>query len=98
MDTLGSLIDKLITVDMKMFYAQEDLYEIRKMSFEDFVINYGNEDGMRKLWTAFKKGMDLNLQRNDLIDELDQFLVKFGEAVRSANKLDSYLQLKHKTY
>ena len=35
-DTLGGLIDKLITVDMKMWNNQEFLYEVRRMDFESF--------------------------------------------------------------
>ena len=35
-DTLGGLIDKLITIDMKLWNNQEFLYEVRRMSFEDF--------------------------------------------------------------
>ena len=35
-DTLGNVIDKLVTVDMKMWDNQELLYEIRRMSFEDY--------------------------------------------------------------
>ena len=34
-DSLGNVIDKLVTVDMKMWDNQEVLYEIRKMSFSD---------------------------------------------------------------
>lgn len=43
MDSLGSIIDKLITVDMKMWNNQELLYEIRRMSFEDFEKKYFND-------------------------------------------------------
>ena len=32
-DTLGNVIDKLVTVDMKMWDNQELLYEIRRMDF-----------------------------------------------------------------
>jgi hypothetical protein len=35
-DTLGGLVDKLITIDMKMWTNQEFLYEIRRISFEEF--------------------------------------------------------------
>ncbi|KKL69705.1 hypothetical protein LCGC14_2112220, partial [marine sediment metagenome] len=43
-DTLGSLIDKLVTVDMKMWYAQESLYKIRKMTYEEFIEEYSLSD------------------------------------------------------
>ena len=39
-DTFGSLIDKLFTVDMKMWNNQEFLYEIRKMSFDEYKQKY----------------------------------------------------------
>ena len=35
-DTLGSLIDKLFTADTKMWNNQEVLYEMRRLSFEEF--------------------------------------------------------------
>ena len=35
-DTFGSLIDKLFTVDMKMWNNQDVLYEIRNMTFEEY--------------------------------------------------------------
>lgn len=94
MDTFGGLIDKLITVDMKMWYAQEDLYKIRGMTFEEFVDTYSNEDGMMLLWTQFQKAIDLNLQRNQLIDEVDETLV----SMIKGKDLDKYVQRKHKTY
>jgi hypothetical protein len=39
-DTLGSLIDKMITVDMKMWHNQELLYKIRRMTFEEYKLEY----------------------------------------------------------
>ncbi len=35
-DTLGNIVDKLITVDLKMWHNQELLYEIRRMSFDEY--------------------------------------------------------------
>ena len=35
-DTLGNVIDKLVTVDMKMWDNQELLYEIRRMTFDEY--------------------------------------------------------------
>lgn len=92
METVGSIIDRLITIDMKMWYAQEDLYEIRHMSFEEFSDKYKNRFGMEHLWKAFQKGMDLNLQRNDLIDEIDV------EISRQIEQGKGNVQRKHKTY
>lgn len=99
-DTLGSLIDKLATVNQKLFMAQEELYIIRKMSFEEFKIAYGSDDeGLKKLHTAFKKNMDLNVQRQAMILEVDK---KFVEMIESSKKEDlnngSFIQDQHKTY
>lgn len=94
MDTLGSLVDKLITVDMKMWYAQEKLYLITKISYEEFLdeFNLEDTDGAKDLYELLRKAIDLNLQRNNLIDEIDKaiaFMVEKGEG---------NVQLKHKTY
>ena len=35
-DTFGGLVDKLITVDMKMWNNQEFLYEVRRVDFDEF--------------------------------------------------------------
>jgi hypothetical protein len=43
-DTLGNIIDKLFTVDMKMWDNQEVLYEIRKMSFDEFKLKYFHDE------------------------------------------------------
>jgi len=94
MDTVGGLIDKLITVDMKMWYAQEDLYKIKDMTFDEFFLEYRSRPGMKKLWEQFQKAIDLNLQRNVLIDELDEMLV----TMIKEDNLDKYAQKKHKTY
>lgn len=94
MDTLGGLIDKLITVDMKMWYAQEDFYKIRTMTFEEFYETYKNEAGMRLLWDQFQKGIDLNLQRNAIIDEIDEMILTLT-GVEDDGRV---VQRKHKTY
>lgn len=94
MDTVGGLVDKLITIDMKMWYAQEDLYKIRDMTFEEFFNLYRDEGGMRILWQQFQKAIDLNLQRNVLIDEIDELLVK----MTGAEDDGQLVQRKHKTY
>ena len=98
-DTFGSLIDKLFTVDMKMWNNQEFLYEIRKMSFEEYKEKYFETDnGAQELWVILKKCCDLNVQRNNLIDEIDEKLV---EIVKTSSKdLDDagFVQKSHKTY
>lgn len=97
-DTLGSTIDKLITIDMKMWYNQELLYKIRKMSFEEYKQEYfSSEEGAIKLWECLKKACDLNVQRNQLINEID---LKIIEMINYDKDLDngSFIQRSHKTY
>ena len=99
MDTLGSLIDKLATVDLKMFNAQDEFYLIRAMTFEQFVENYfSSPENCKKLYNLFQKGIDLNLQRNQLIDEVDGMILSLVKDAISGEDLSKYLQLKHKTY
>jgi hypothetical protein len=94
-DTLGSLIDKLITCDLKMFNNQDIFYSIRHMTYEEFKSNFlTNEENTKKLWDTFKKGMDLNLQRNALIDEIDEKLITLLGIENDGKNL----QRKHKTY
>jgi hypothetical protein len=100
-DTLGSLVDKLTTVDLKMWNNQELLYEIRRMSFDDFKNKYFNdEEGAEKLWECLKRACDLNVQRNQLIDEVDEKIVEIVKAFLSGQDLDNgkFIQRSHKTY
>ncbi len=99
-DTIGSLIDKLATVNQKMFLAQEDLYRVRKMTFEQFKAEFSTDEGMNKLYEAFKKGMDLNLQRQAMILEVDKKIVEIIGSALSGQSLDNgaFVQDQHKTY
>jgi hypothetical protein len=100
-DTLGSLVDKLFTADTKMWNNQEELYKIRKMTFEEYKKEYfQNEEGAIRLWECLKKACDLNVQRNQLIDEIDIKIVEMIKDAVSGEELDSgkYIQRKHKTY
>lgn len=100
-DTLGGLIDKLFTADMKMWVNQDLFYEIRRMSFEDFNQKFmTTEEGRRELWECFKKTCDLNVQRNQLIDEVDEKVIEMIKAAQDGKELDAgkFLQRKHKTY
>jgi len=100
-DTLGSLIDKLTTVDLKMWNNQELLYEIRRMTFDEYKIKYfSDEEGAKKLWDSLKKACDLNIQRNQLIDEVDEKVVEIIKDAVSGCDLDTgkFIQRKHKTY
>lgn len=97
-DTLGGLIDKLFTVDTKLWNSQEFLYKIRKMTFDDFKKTYfENEDGAEILWDSLKKTCDLNIQRNQLIDEIDETVVNIVETGVSGEDLDKFIQRKHKS-
>jgi hypothetical protein len=100
-DTLGTLIDKLTTVDLKMWNNQEILYKIRKMSFEEYKEKYFlNEEGAMELWNTLKKATDLNVQRNQLINEVDEKVIEIVNAKLSGEDLDNgkFLQRSHKTY
>lgn len=101
MDTLGGLIDKLNTADLKMWNNQEILYEIRKMSFDEYKKKYfSDENGAKELWDSLKKACDLNIQRNKLIDEIDEKIVEMIKKAIDGDELDNgqFIQRKHKTY
>ena len=100
-DTLGTLVDKLTTVDLKMWNNQELLYEIRRMDFDEYKRKYFNtEDGANLLWETLKKACDLNVQRNQLINEIDEKIIDIINAKLSGEDLDNgkFLQRSHKTY
>ena len=97
-DTLGSLIDKIITVDMKLWSAQDRLYRIRNMDFEQFRKEFSTEDGLLELFNYYKNAVDLNLQRNDLIDEIDSKIIEVVDAIIKGESLDKFIQRKHKIY
>lgn len=98
-DTLGGLIDKLFTVDMKMWNNQEFLYEIRRITFEDFETKFNTEEGRKALWNSLKKVCDLNVQRSNLIDEIDEKIVEIVKGAVTGEDLDGkFVQRKHKTY
>lgn len=100
-DTIGSLIDKLATCTQKMFVAQENLYQVRKMTFEEFKENFGsNDEQLRTIYEYFKKSCDLNNQRQAIILEVDKKLVEIIAAAVSGKNLDdgSFVQDQHKTY
>ncbi|HAI41067.1 MAG TPA: hypothetical protein DCM40_24645 [Maribacter sp.] len=100
-DTLGGLIDKLITIDMKMWDNQEFLYEVRRLPFEEFKDKYTSfTERQLDLFDSIKKCCDLNVQRNQLIDEVDEKIVEIVKAATSGEDLDAgkFIQRKHKTY
>jgi len=93
-ETIGSLIDKLSVVNLKMWNAQDVLYEIRRLSLEQFKEKYQSDEGMKQLYDVFQKSCNLNFQRNVLIDDIDKKIV---EMIKS-NHLEEYIQPKWKTY
>jgi hypothetical protein len=100
-DTLGSLVDKLTTVDLKMWNNQELIYEIRRMTFDEYKAKYfDSEDGAKVLWEKLGKACDLNVQRNQLINEIDAKIIEMIKASLSGEELDNgkFLQRAHKTY
>lgn len=100
-DTLGGVIDKLITIDMKMWNNQEILYDIRRMTFDEYKEKYfSSEEGAKNLWDCLKKACDLNVQRNQLMDEIDEKIVQLVKEGLSGVELDDgkNIQRKYKTY
>ncbi len=100
-DTLGNVIDKLTTVDLKMWNNQELLYKIRRMTFDEFKLKYFNsEEGSKLLWQILKKACDLNVQRNQLINEIDEKIIEMIKFALDNKDLDNgkYIQRSHKTY
>lgn len=100
-DTLGGLIDKLFTVDMKMWNNQELLYEIRRMTLEEFRARFlKTEQGVVELFESLKMCCDLNVQRNQLIDEVDEKIIEIVKDGLAGKDLDAgkHVQRKHKTY
>jgi hypothetical protein len=91
MDTLGSLIDKLVTVDMKMWHNQEQLYAIRRMTTEQFADRYG--DSLAELHGVIQRCCDLNVQRANLMDAIDTYLAAVVSGEREAQ-----VRPQHKTY
>jgi len=100
-DTMGSLIDKLFTIDMKMWNNQELLYEIRRMSLDEFKEKYFTDEiGCSNLYECLKRCCDLNVQRNQLIDEIDEKIICLVNQKSSGDELDDgkNVQRKYKTY
>lgn len=101
MDTVGSIFDKLATINQKMFLNQDLIYKIRRMSFEEYKKEFfETEDGAMQLWTLLKKSTDLNVQRQALIQETDEKLVELIKAVVNGEDINNgkFIQDQHKTY
>ena len=99
-DTVGGIIDKLFTVDMKLWNNQEFIYKIRRMTFEQFQEEYlSSNEKINTLWISLQKVCDLNIQRNQLIDEIDLKIIEMLSASKNNKDLDDgkFIQRKHKT-
>jgi ssDNA-specific exonuclease RecJ len=99
-DTIGSLIDKLATVNQKMFLIQEDLYVIRKMTLDEFKMTFGTDEGLGKLYSALKKATDLNIRRQAMILEIDKKIAEIVIATVKGEDTNNgtFIQEQHKTY
>lgn len=100
-DTVGSLVDKLFTVDTKMWNNQEALHEINRHDFDWFKNRFLKDNAsMLELFTTLKKVCNLNLQRTNLITEIDKQLVILVEAGLKGEDLHSprFVVDSHKTY
>ena len=89
-DTIGQLVDKLSIVNNKMWYSQDIVYAIRRMSTEEFVKHWGsNLTNLAELHKLIKRCTDLNVQRTRLMDEIDQRLVDAISGKLSTDKLQA---------
>ena len=77
-----------------------DDVESGEMVWAEKYIYFENENGAKELWESLKKCCDLNVQRNQLIDEIDEKVVEIIESKLKGEDLDSgkFIQRKHKTY
>ncbi len=64
------------------------------------IVILSNEEGAKILWEQLKKATDLNSQRNQLIDEIDEKVVYIIKSNSNGEELDDgkFIQRKHKTY
>jgi hypothetical protein len=95
-DTFGSLTDKLAIVTLKMWWNQEILYEIRRLTREEFDAKYG--DNNSELYDILKRCCDLNVLRSQLIDEIDERLTKLAAAAGISEKEIEQLRLRAPSY
>ena len=102
MDTIGSLCDKLATTNTKLFINQEFLHQIRRMKhYEEFLETHlSTEEKRRALYGMLQKVVDLNIQRVQLVNEVDATIIALIEQRMAGIALDdgANLQRAHKTY
>jgi hypothetical protein len=98
-DTPGSLMDKLSIVNLKMWWNQEILYKIRRMTKEEFADEYSDDiDEVRRIVGIC---CDMNVLRTQLVDEINDRLAMIGEAAGISQAMLNKLRLvapSHKTY
>lgn len=71
-----------------MWHNQERLYEIRRMDLDEFIQRYDGK--LKELHAIIKRCCDLNVQRAELMDEIDKFMASVtGRSV---------VREQHKTY
>jgi len=92
-DSIGSLADKLATVNFKMAYNQEVLYKTRRQTQEEFVKTW--QDQLPQLHEVLKRCTDLNVQRSRLVDEIDK---KLAAIVKGELNPSDLVNNQHKTY
>jgi hypothetical protein len=98
-ETLGSAIDKLATVNNKLFMQQELIYEIKRMTFEEFWMKYSVKNSALTLYNGLHRLSDLNIQRTSLVNEIDAKIIQLIKDGLAGKELDdgANLQLAHKT-
>lgn len=92
-DGIGSIMDKLATVDFKMAHNQNILYEVRKQTPEEFEKQWSNN--MAGLHDVLKRCLDLNSQRSRLVDEIDR---KLAAMIKGELNPNDFVNPQHKTY
>lgn len=98
-DTPGSLMDKLSIVNIKMWWNQEVLYKMRRMSKEEFVAEYC--DDILEVHRIVGICCDMNMLRTQLVDEINDRLTELGKAAGLTQAALEKLRLvapSHKTY
>lgn len=94
MDTLGNLMDKLAIVTVRMWHAQDDLYRYRRMTKEEWRQEFGDRPDMVR--HTLVRACELNLQRNQLMDEIDQ--LHKDSLVMNEEDRKKLVAKKHKQY
>ena len=99
-DTLGGLIDKLITVNLKIKHNQELFRSVRKLSFDEFYKQHINNNGAIKIWNEIQKQLNLEDQKLQLILEIEKIITNMINEHKAGKTLynGKFIQIKHKTY